>query len=557
MAKERLSSFLASYQRRLNTLRAQYVNQRQQFYQRQFLQAKQNLAISQMKLMRFQNATGLVDADSQIKLVVQMVNDAEAAYNQTLSENQSYQAQIDTALASLRMTPETAENSLHLAENIEYQKFRDLIADVDAEISVARAAFNEEHPQIKELYSKRQALQSQLQRHLSEAIPGVAEQNVNTSLKGGASDSRIEAINDLIKLRMESAGLTSRANELAEQIALLKSQRQAINANRARDTDLQRQVEVAESTYKAVLALIEQAKTDPFNAYPDVQILDEPTVNMTPTQPRNWLTVIGALLASTFGSAALLLFSESRQPFLRFSDLEDVELPILMCIPHQISALWRRPLTTDVGIEFQQLAFKIHSLHIHDSRLIVTSAMTGEGKSMTTLGLAMALVNFGFRVLIVDGDLRKRHLSRSLGYANSTDNSDTNQQAPINLLLDLDLLVAPLIAVDQMASFFTQGHFESHLNWAQEGGDYDYVLVDSSPIAQSIEATLMSKIVQNVLFIVRQGVSDRNSVLQSLEQLNQTRMIGVVMNDVSDQKAPYSYHYKDRAQPSLLTPQNV
>ena len=305
--------------------------------------------------------------------------------------------------------------------------------------------------------------------------------------------------------------------------------------------DLQRQYEVAQGAHNGIIAQIEQAKTSPFNAYPNIQTLDEPTAGAAPKGNKRWLIVLGGTLASFLGSAALLLFLESRKPLLSPRDLQQVEFPLLGRIPRLKRPDMERILEADVEIEFNRLAAAVSSLMLDSDRLMVASSMYGEGKTTVTLGLALALVKLGFRVLVVDGDLRRADLSQRLGHPQAK--IGDAKVMPIPIYRGLDLLPAPAIAKDHIAEFFAQGRFEQQLSEIQDSSNYDYVLVDSAPVSLTIEPALMSAAVPNVLYVVRPGISDRYSVADGFEQLmrGNARITGLVVNGVDSRTEGYRY----------------
>jgi len=200
-----------------------------------------------------------------------------------------------------------------------------------------------------------------------------------------------------------------------------------------------------------------------------------------------------------------------------------------------------RSLEAEVKIDFQRLASAVSYLKLENQRLMVTSSTVGEGKTTVTLGLALALINFGFRVLVVDADLQQAEMTRRLGRTEKKI-KENSKQAPITVFPGLDLLTAPSMRKDKITEFFARGDFERRLSSIQNG-NYDYVLVDSPPVSLAIEPALISQAVQNVLFVVRPGTSDRYSFIDSFEQLTQhnAQIIGLVVNGAESQTEGYRY----------------
>jgi polysaccharide biosynthesis transport protein len=94
-----------------------------------------------------------------------------------------------------------------------------------------------------------------------------------------------------------------------------------------------------------------------------------------------------------------------------------------------------------------------------------------------------------------------------------------------------------------VGEFIARGSFENHLSLIQERGNYDYIIVDSSPLGSTSEAALMASMLVNVLMVVRLGLSDKHMVQESLELLSQhhARIMGLAMNGVELRSEGYGY----------------
>ena len=431
-------------------------------------------------------------------------------------------------------------NSLRLGENKEYQAIREKVGAVETALAEARGKYTNDSPQVQSLLQQYQELIRERNYRIATVIPNPTA-GMDLTLGGnGSKDSRIEMIAELIRTQTTARGLQQQAAQLQNQINKLNTELSFISTNQSQFLDLQRKYEIAEGVHKSVIAQIQQVNTNPFNVYPNVQTLDQPIIDPKPLKPKRWLIALGGILAAVFGSVALTLFLESRKPLLSSKDLQQVEFPVLVRISRLKRPDMERDLEADIEIDFQRLASSISSLKLENHRLMVTSSTFGEGKTTVTLGLALALVNFGFRVLVVDGDLQQAQMSRRLKHPHTKANAN---HSLVHVSPGLDFMPAPAIPKDKIAEFFARGSFERHLSIIQDSGCYDYVLVDSAPIGLTIEPTLMSAVVRNVLFVVRPGVSDRDSVMDGFEQLTQhnARIVGLVINGVESQTESYRY----------------
>jgi len=183
--------------------------------------------------------------------------------------------------------------------------------------------------------------------------------------------------------------------------------------------------------------------------------------------------------------------------------------------------------------------------------LLITSAMPSEGKSTIATNLARILAMGGVRVLLVDGDLRKGRLHDLLGLQSKPGLSDLLLQAD-----DFDKIVQTsslpgLSFISRGANLRNSGDlflnpaFDQFLVRARQ--QFDHVIIDSSPVFATDDATTVAPKMDGTLFVVRSHFSRTSMIKEALEQLyrRQAKVLGLIVNraNSSDQ----SYHYYKNA----------
>lgn len=537
LARSRAQTLVQTYQARLNELRQDDAGAHERFSRDELEQARATLVSAQLALSRFKQATGLVDIDEQTRALAGSISTLTASQVQALSQGKAAEVRARVLAARLGMTPRQAIDSLRLGENKEYQMTRQKLADVEVALAEARGLYTDKNARVRSLLLQREELLLALKERIAQAAPGV------TSVDGGLGgnnyrDGRIDLIVQLIGLESEASGLARQADQVQQRLDGLDSTLRSIGKNQGQLLDLQRKYDIAEGIYKGLVAQVQQAKVSAFNAYPNVQVLDQPTVDFKPSSPKLSLIVLGALLASALGSIAIALLLEGRNPLLGPKDLQGVEFPVLARIPLLKGRALESDLEAETGVEFQRLASAVSLMPLENGRLMVSSSSFGEGKTTVTLGLAIALADLGFRVLLVDGDFRRAELSRRLGYTRD----GVLQSMLVHLRPELDL-VPTMPRQSRVMELVARGRFERSLETLHQSGDYDYVLVDSAPLGLTSESALMAAAVRNVLFVIRPGTSDRNMVNDSIEQLEQhnARIVGLSINGVQTRSEGYRY----------------
>jgi polysaccharide biosynthesis transport protein len=538
LAKQRTEQLIASYERRLNELRQGTASARQQFSKVQLEEAEGNLRFTKDQLANFKQSTGLVSSEDQTKNLVEAIKSTRMEQTQTIAQAQAMAIRSKVLSQRVGMTPTQAIASLRLSQNKEYQALRQKLSEIDTAIAVSKGDFTLEHPVIQSLQQKRQELIAAISQQRATVVPNSS--GVDTSFGGNNfKDTTMDLIAELIQTDAESKALEQQAIKFQKQVDSLQAELKNISTQQSQLLDLQRKYDIAEGVYKGIVAQLEQAKISAFNAYPNVQVLDQPSVDPKPTSPKRSLIALGGILASVLGSAALISFSESRNPLLKAKDIKEIELPLLGQISTFKSSNSRLDTESLTEIEFQRLASTISLMSLQNRRLMVTSSTPGEGKTTVTVGLAKALVVLGFRVLLVDGDFHRTKMSQHFGYflpkqANALPGA-------VQISPGLDLLPAVPISNGKIVEFVARGEFERHLNGIQARNNYDYVIVDSASVAATSETALMAKAIANVLMVIRLGVSDRYMVQETLEQLmrHNAKIIGLALNGVQQRGEGY------------------
>jgi uncharacterized protein involved in exopolysaccharide biosynthesis/Mrp family chromosome partitioning ATPase len=531
LTKVRSNNLIDLFQHRLNELRQQNRLSKRQFSAVELEEAKNNLLSAQQALSEFKQSSALVDAEEQTKAIVTTIDSLTKAQLEALSQAEYNQNRVKTLSNLLSMSSNQAIRSLSLGENRDYQFMRGKLSEIKANLSALRAKYTENHPQVQELIQQEQVILNRMQSQVQRTAAGMP---IDTTVSG-EGQGRANLIEQLILAQTEASGQQRRAQLIQTQINQLKANLNYIPDQQKRLIELQRNVDVAEGVYKGLVAQVQQTNIDVFDVYPNVEILDSPRVDSKPISPKKSLMILNATLAAIIGSIALILLLERRNPLLSPQDLKDLKFPMVISIPRLKGA----ELTSDLDdkqVKFQRLASALSLQPPTNRHLLITSAMEGEGKTTVTLGLAKALVDLGFRVLVVDGDFIRAKLTQNLDYTQEL--SIINKVIPIETNLDL-LPTKPQSG--NIIKMVSQGHFQQMLADAESHAEYDYVLVDTAPVSATTATALMTAQIPHVLFVVKPGMSYSNAVNDSLEQLmeHQAQILGLVVNGVDTDAKPY------------------
>ena len=172
--------------------------------------------------------------------------------------------------------------------------------------------------------------------------------------------------------------------------------------------------------------------------------------------------------------------------------------------------------------------------------LQVTSAGTGEGKSLVSANLAVTLARHSeSRVLLVEGDLHQPALSRLFGFGELRGMSHwvSSTRVSINSYLyrmnELPLWFLPAGGpCAEPAEILQSGRLTEQ--FPKFAGWFDWVIVDSTPLLPMADANIWNRLADGTLLVVREGITAVKELKRGLASLDNPKLVGVVLNDASE-----------------------
>jgi capsular exopolysaccharide synthesis family protein len=179
--------------------------------------------------------------------------------------------------------------------------------------------------------------------------------------------------------------------------------------------------------------------------------------------------------------------------------------------------------------------------------IVVTSSVPKEGKSTTVANLAAVIANLGYRVLVVDADLRRpsQHeiwqIPNEAGLKNFIATRGDLSNPIIQKVMD-NLYVLSAGAMNSSSSVFIDSRSIAGLI-RQCRNKYDYVIFDTPPLAVTADAHILGKIADGVMLVTRPSIADSINSKQAKESLDGSgqNIVGIVVNGVIPEKEFHSY----------------
>lgn len=182
-------------------------------------------------------------------------------------------------------------------------------------------------------------------------------------------------------------------------------------------------------------------------------------------------------------------------------------------------------------------------------KILLTSGLPGEGKSITTLNLAISFAETGQKVLLVDADLRRPAMARLLiesgdpGLSNVLAGMCSEEEAIHNSPYpNLDVLYSGVIPPNPSELLGSERMAKLMERLSKQ---YDYILVDTPPVNMVSDACVVAKLFDGVLFVVRQNKSERETVTRGLSQLEKAgvKVLGMILNGAELNLPKSNYNY--------------
>lgn len=319
---------------------------------------------------------------------------------------------------------------------------------------------------------------------------------------------------------------------------------------------LEREISASESSYQNLLARYQELQVAENLQVSNARIITPAIIPGVPIRSRQYINLLQGLVGGLIlGAATAFVLEklddtiktpESVQELLGYNLLGYIPpFPNGNFIPEVIV---KNQPDSPISEAFRMLQTNLKFFNSDQSIkvIVVSSSVPKEGKSTIAANLAFSISQLGRNVLLVDADLRNpsQHkiweIPNEVGLSHILRRQLDLDQAITEIVPNLEVLTsgeinnnpAALLNSSQMAVFV-----------AQVAQKYEFVIMDTAPLTVAADATILGKLVNGILFVVRPGVADSNSVTLSKELLEKAdqNVLGVAMNGVNAHRQYYDY----------------
>ncbi|MFZ0846188.1 MAG: polysaccharide biosynthesis tyrosine autokinase [Pseudolabrys sp.] len=317
---------------------------------------------------------------------------------------------------------------------------------------------------------------------------------------------------------------------------------------------LQRESDTNRSLYDGLLQQYKDVGVAGAVGTNNIAIIDRAERPGGPFSPSLQKNLLISILLGLFAAAAVIAVLEILDD--TFKTPEEIEaqlgLPVLGIIPlaeGDILSTIRDTPISPIAEAYRSFrtALQFSTDHGAPKTLVVTSPRPGEGKSTTSVALAVNFAQLGMRVLLIDADMRNPSAHKVLKRDNAVGLAnylagiamapDAFQKTDINGLTFMATGPLP----PNPAELLSGPKMLTLISLARES--FDVVIIDAPPILGLADAPLLASIAAGTLLVLGSGETRRGVVKASLKRLHfaRARVVGAVLNKFNFRTASYGY----------------
>ncbi|MGK7952424.1 MAG: GumC family protein [Xenococcaceae cyanobacterium] len=528
----------------------------------------------------------------------QQVREIEIALSRTQKEYQETSRQ----LAELGQNPDTALVYTVLGQDQVYQNLVTQLKNLETEQALGSVDFHDTYHVMESLQLRRAELKKLLEQRAkqllgdaferisleqvivsqaggviapggnaaasgSEVSASATTESQTTNTQVGTSASALETLTyQLLSLQTELAALNSQLEGIYQAKTNVETDFKRIPQLQQAFAELQRQFTVKSEAVNYLLQRQQELEIAAAEEIAPWQVLDAPYLPSKPFSPNIQRGLAIALVAGgVLGVATAWLLQQLDQKIRLVEQVKQItRLPLLGTIPEVDKPIVEIDIESNPEFRSYQyssfteglrsLAMNLRYLIVESGKiksLAFTSSTSSEGKTTVTYNLGLVLAELGFRVMVVDADLRKPRMHKLAKLPNEQGLSDAiisdepwSNFVQTGVVENLHIMTSGDTSPNPIALLNSEKTKQLIEEWRDS---YDYLLIDTPPIGVMADAKSLASHVDTMLFVTGLGKVNQKALENSLEILHnsQCNLAGFVANMVNRDFDYYAYSYYD------------
>jgi capsular exopolysaccharide synthesis family protein len=351
-------------------------------------------------------------------------------------------------------------------------------------------------------------------------------------------------------------GLQISNNNLQAQNSLMQSKIRDIPRQEREYIEIKRQQQVKESLYLFLLQKREEASLNMAVAVPKGRVLNSPD-DAIHVGPNRKIIIMVFLLIGLLIPALIIYISNLINTSIR--NREDIEnlsdIPVITELETDLSPSMIIDYTSNASSNselFRLMRTKLQFTLDNPTEkvILVTSTMSGEGKTFVSINLSIMLSLADKKVLLMGMDLRNPQLAKNFDIkekngitshlSGQIKDYKTLVHSPVEFPF-LNVLPGGIIPPNP-TELIMKERFDTLISDLKK--DYDYIIIDSAPVGAVSDSYLINRVSDLTLYICRAGFTDKRNIefVNRIQSENSLKRLFFVVNDVDFNTSKYTYH---------------
>jgi len=360
----------------------------------------------------------------------------------------------------------------------------------------------------------------------------------------------MQAINDQIarlrpgileNVRNQRSSLIASERDLSSTNSGYANMLQGIPQKERELLDVSRQQSIKNSIYSFLLQKREETAIASASHIPDSKVVETARASILPVSPGKGLVMAIAVVLALLATMIYVLVKETFSRKLLFrSELENgAAVPVVAEIDYSRSGN-NLPPDMVIGEQMRQLRVSagLFSRQSGKKKILITSSISGEGKSFLSRQLAWNLSLSGKKVVLVDTDLRNPQATLNLTTAKGPGLAEYLEKEiePYEIIKGTDNPQLFVVSAGQTETHATElllnGKIAALFEYLEEA--FDFIILDAAPVGMATDAYILADYSDKTLFVVRHAHTPK-SFIHKLDETNPARALpglSIVFNGV-------------------------
>lgn len=546
------------------------------FIAQQLPKVEANVKQAEANLRSFKNQNRIANLEKETTANIDSLSNIATEIDKVEATLEDLNARYARLNSQLNMSWQEASAISSLSQSLAVQRALEQLQEVKVSLAQKRNYLSDLAPQIIALKEEEADLTALLNRQIAETLGSEQQpliQNINILSLG---ELKQEQITEFANIGLRKEGLEKRLITLRKTYNSYQEQSDTLPRLQEQQRELERRVKAAQSTYQTLLNRLQETQIAEQQNIGNVRVVAEAIV---PNQPigssKKLIVAAGGVMGTLLGVAVAFMLELRDRTLKNTQEIEAMlPYPLLGIVPDQNkittksqfllpdSSTINLPNLVAINQSLLPIREAYHNIQVNlqlldnqipNKVIVVTSGVSGEGKSSVAANLAIVKAQCGEKVLLIDGDLRRPTQHHVWEVSNNVGLSDVlNQKVEWYDILqevipNIDVITSGSISNDPV-SLLTSPSIQTLIEHAS--GYFDSIILDTPPLVGLADSKILSKSADGLLLVVRPSVAHYGSVtaVKKILEAADFKVLGVVANGVDGDRESYNYrtYYPDK-----------